>query len=362
MFGLISFFLQVTVPVVIFVHKLPGRPRFAVRAAICAVGSFLIFWAEQLLIRIVPAGGPFLIHLSTISLIGLSMLSVRLCFDCSPKIAILYGSCGYALQNCVYYLKRIIMMLFSISHERYDDAMAVIVFSTVYAGVFCVYHWMVKSRRTGDIQNSLAIIFPVGVIAINIFMSSYIPWSDDTMLYCLYAFLLSLCLVILLLGAFNLSATKVEKQLLEQMIEVERKQHEVYEGTIDMINLKCHDIKQEIGVLLRSENMDLKNEEVEKIESLINIYGVFLKTGNPTLDVVLSEKNIICGKSRILFTCMANGGLLNFMETTDICVLFGNAIDNAIESVMKIPDQEDRFINMSIVLRGAFVSIHMENS
>jgi len=369
----LPFFLQVTVPAAIFAHKLPRRPHFGQRVALGVISSYVIYvLSNRLLAFLLSLGtdsglfrGEQISHvwmgLAAVPLIGMSILSIWLCFDCLPKVAVLYGSCGYALQNCVYYLKRIIMMACSIDHARYDDLMAFIVFSISYVVFSLVYHWLMRSEHNSEIQNGYALAFPVCVIAINIVMSALIPWSDDTMLYCLYAFFLSLSLIIILLGAFNLSAAKVEKRILTQMIEVERKQHEVYEGTIDMINLKCHDIKQEIGVLLREENMDIKNEEIQRIQDLVSLYGVFLKTDNSTLDVVLAEKNVICQRDGIRLTCMADGDALGFMDAVDICTLFGNALDNAIEGVLKLEDEEQRFIHMSIVRRGGLVSIHMEN-
>ncbi len=45
----------------------------------------------------------------------------------------------------------------------------------------------------------------------------------------------------------------------------------------------------------------------------------------------------------------------------DICTIFGNALDNAIEAVMRIEDPEKRLIHLTVSAQHAFVLIHVEN-
>ena len=58
---------------------------------------------------------------------------------------------------------------------------------------------------------------------------------------------------------------------------------------------------------------------------------------------------------------MVDGKLLNFMNTTDVYALFGNLMDNAIESVIKEADEEKRIISVSIKIQNHGVHIHSEN-
>ena len=59
---------------------------------------------------------------------------------------------------------------------------------------------------------------------------------------------------------------------------------------------------------------------------------------NEALDLVLTEKSILCTEYRIKLSTMVDGSMLNFMKTTDVYALFGNLMDNAIESVIKEED------------------------
>jgi sensor histidine kinase regulating citrate/malate metabolism len=58
---------------------------------------------------------------------------------------------------------------------------------------------------------------------------------------------------------------------------------------------------------------------------------------------------------------VADGSLLDFMDTMDICSIFGNALDNAIESQLKIPDKEKRLIHVTVTKKKSFLIIRFEN-
>ena len=49
------------------------------------------------------------------------------------------------------------------------------------------------------------------------------------------------------------------------------------------------------------------------------------------------------------------------MHVTDICSIFGNALDNAIEHVSLIPDPEKRLIHLTVSAQKGFVFIKIEN-
>jgi sensor histidine kinase regulating citrate/malate metabolism len=49
------------------------------------------------------------------------------------------------------------------------------------------------------------------------------------------------------------------------------------------------------------------------------------------------------------------------MDVADICNIFGNALDNAIESVLRINDKEKRLIHVTVSQLNDFVMIRIEN-
>lgn len=56
---------------------------------------------------------------------------------------------------------------------------------------------------------------------------------------------------------------------------------------------------------------------------------------------------------------MADGKLLDYMHVTDICSIFGNALDNAIEHVILIPDPEKK-TDSSDSIRSKRICVHQD--
>ncbi|HHV12082.1 MAG TPA: GHKL domain-containing protein [Clostridiales bacterium] len=151
---------------------------------------------------------------------------------------------------------------------------------------------------------------------------------------------------------------------LEAMDSVLRRQYEQYKQSrdnIELLNRKTHDLKQQIAVI-RLEDDPVKRESyIKEMEQVIKQFEVKVDTGNKILDIVLTAKNIYCLKHDITLTCVIDGSLISFMEVMDICTIFGNALDNAIESVMKLKEKEKRLIRMAVYSQNNLLMIRFEN-
>jgi len=127
---------------------------------------------------------------------------------------------------------------------------------------------------------------------------------------------------------------------------------------MELINIKCHDLKHQLRTMMDSKNMD--TSFVEEVQKAVSIYDSHIFTGNETLDVLLSEKSLICEVKKIQLTAMVDGEALSFMPISDINAFFGNAVDNAIEYLLTVPE-ENRFIRISSKTLGSNLSIRIEN-
>ena len=63
----------------------------------------------------------------------------------------------------------------------------------------------------------------------------------------------------------------------------------------------------------------------------------------------------------ISFTSMADGECLSFMRTRHIYALFSNALDNAVEAVMRVSSPEKRVISLHIRQLSSEVEIAVMN-
>jgi len=112
---------------------------------------------------------------------------------------------------------------------------------------------------------------------------------------------------------------------------------------------------------MAEQNHPLSKEELLEIENEINEFDTKVNTGNVNLDIVLKEKSYYCFKHGITLYLMVDGKLLDFLPINDLYSLFGNILENAIESVMKIPDKSKRLITLKVTRKENSVFI-MENN
>ena len=152
-----------------------------------------------------------------------------------------------------------------------------------------------------------------------------------------------------------------ELEAMQNVLQNQYLQYKQSKESIDLINYRYHDLKHQIA-FLRSESDPKKREAfLDRMEDEIRQYEAQNKTGNSVLDTVLTTKSLYCAKNGITFTCVADGTLLSFMDVTDICSIFGNALDNAIECEMKIPEQEKRLIHVTLSRQKSFLILRFEN-
>jgi hypothetical protein len=168
-----------------------------------------------------------------------------------------------------------------------------------------------------------------------------------------------------LLFAFHIqlceSSALMEKECLHKLLHMQKENYRISEESVDLVNRKYHDLKHQIQLLRSEITSDEKLRYLDEMEQEIHSYEAQNKTGNKTLDTLLTAKSLKCQDLGISLTCVADGAELDFMKPTDLSVLFGNALDNAIESVEKISDADKRLIHLTISREKSFLRIRVEN-
>lgn len=169
----------------------------------------------------------------------------------------------------------------------------------------------------------------------------------------------ALCMVILLACAGIFSQSEQEQQVatLQQLWRQDKAQFESIKANMDVINMKCHDLKHILGKI----EGKLTEEEAVSLRDAIEFYDSNIRTGNEVLDVVLCEKAMTCQKNGISFSCMADGAKLDFLSPVQIYSLFGNIIDNAVEAVKQLADSADRVISLTCRPDGGKLVIEESN-
>lgn len=219
--------------------------------------------------------------------------------------------------------------------------------------------------RRRDILSVSGIVLIVFVVSNLSFIDIDTPFTGRYELEIFYIrTLVDLCGVILLYTHREQKLWMHAKAEIGALQNVLNRQYEQYcasKENIELLNRKYHDLKHQIAVIRAEPNSKKRSEYLEQMEKGIKMYETQYQTGNHVLDIVLTSKSITCVEHNINFTCVADGSLLKFMEVMDICSIFGNALDNAIENVKNIADPQKRLIKLAVYSQNDLLLISLGN-
>ena len=153
----------------------------------------------------------------------------------------------------------------------------------------------------------------------------------------------------------------MEREYLQRLLHMQGENYRMAEESVELVNQKYHDLKHQIALLRSGANTPEGIEMLNRMENEIKSYEAQNKTGNKVLDTMLTAKSLQCQHQGISLTCVADGKELDFMDPLDLSALIGNALDNAMESVMKMDDPGKRLIHLSVARQKQFVRIRVEN-
>lgn len=155
---------------------------------------------------------------------------------------------------------------------------------------------------------------------------------------------------------------KLEYELINERIRTNYKSYENINEVHDNLKYVYHDLKNHMICI---KNYDTKEEIISYINNLelqISDFENFKTTGNKTLDIILGEKIRLCKKYNIEFEESINISKLKFIKNNDICSIFANALDNAIEACINIDSEIEKRIEAKATYINEFAIIKFINT
>lgn len=344
--------------------KTPRRENFWIRTALCFVSICILRYLYFNVLTVGLSGdfGRVMNMLGFAVLMLMTAGTVAVAFDCNLWTALFCGSVGYSLQHIC---QRTYMIL---SKELIAELPEVIhVLTYVLIVVLCMLlSGLLMKRLKIDrivVDNkylllaSMLVVGSTTVLDLLFFHAVRIP--GYALRYCIWtsSILISLLTVALQFSMVTSKRRELELDTIKTLLEEERRQYFFEKSMIEMVNIKCHDLKHQLAAMDKESQKKLR----EDIRPVVDAYDSSFRTGNVALDVVLTRENFNCKEKNVKLTCVANGECLGFMSEVDIYSLFGNILDNAIEATEKLEDPEKRVISLTVTQEGYFVNIHAEN-
>ncbi|MDB8794788.1 GHKL domain-containing protein [Romboutsia sp. 1001216sp1] len=199
---------------------------------------------------------------------------------------------------------------------------------------------------------SLLIIFKMGISKLDnfnlIFISFFILLSSISLLIIIYKITMS-------------NKLKIENEFMKEKIDLEYRYYKKIEENQESIKRIYHDMKNHMICI---SNLSNEKDVKEYINSLdLKIPDINFKFGNKILDIIINEKYQICKEKGVKFDIVADFSNLDFIDMMDLCVIFSNALDNAIEACDKILDESiSKYISINVTYINSFCFIKIENS
>lgn len=292
-----------------------------------------------------------------------AFLILRLVGKMPFRVSLFYAISAYVLQHFSYQLAQ---LWYTAGGMVFDNVIVSTVlnlatFILLYVFFFLFLPKNIQFRNEKLSKNKT--VFTMAFITVFVYillhsLSMNSPYfSDERDLYFnLYGAASSFAVLALLFSISRNNALETEKDNLAIIAKAQSEQYQLSKETIDLINIKCHDMRHFVRSFADAEN----HEEQEEIRKRIAIYDASAKTGSPAMDVVLMEQSLICEKNEIEFTHFIDPLGLSVLSEAETYSLFGNAISNAVRACSFLP-KEKRAIHIVVKTVGNFASIRIEN-
>lgn len=361
--GMFSVFLENLICFTPFFLCFQRRTHFAVRFfPLSALAGWLLYLISEPLNQTQP-----LMFVYFLVEFGTLLLLFHFCFQTSWEQALFSASAGRAAQHLIYSALNLVGLktgsqFAGLSPGIVQDLLASLLYLPFCLLIYFCFVWrkdIFFSEKNGFRRemNFLSIIILFVCIGITRFAKSGAVWDENTYIANnLYA--ITCCFLCLVIQSEICKRVKLIKEMetVRMLWKADSKRLAERKDTIELINMKCHDIRHR----LEDYRLPLSRDEENEIESLIHIYDQQYHTGNQTLDVLLTDRALLCEKDHIQLSFMGDGACLHFLTETEVYSLFGNALGNAVEASYAL-EEEKRQISVIIRRSGELISINVTN-
>ena len=189
-------------------------------------------------------------------------------------------------------------------------------------------------------------------------------WLIKLLLICILCVIISVILTILLLKR------KYDKRLSDFQDSLLKKQRDEVQNIYQTMRAWRHDYHnhiQSIKAMLAMEKIQELDDYLGTLEQDLDSIDIAIRTGNVSLDAILSSKVSIARKNNIEVNCSAKvPGELKISDV-HLCAIVGNLLDNAIEACEKIKSSGEnafpqKFIRIYIGMFKEQLYISVSNS
>lgn len=154
----------------------------------------------------------------------------------------------------------------------------------------------------------------------------------------------------------------VEQQAMSDQLNMQKKYYAALSENVEKARKSKHDLKHHIAAITRFAELDDKQELLNYCNNLVQMQYSEVNipySGNAAADGILYHYASIAKKNKIDF-CISGVFKSGKIADVDLCVLLGNALDNAVTGCLTVENK--RFINISTQNDGNVLAVMINNS
>lgn len=352
------------------------RPLFPLRALVSLVSMCAASWCIRTLVDVhivgvIWQGVGHSVHLLVMSL--MYMGAYYFCYEANPAVLIYTDLLALTIFKLAWNTFKVFAAggkLIEVASQPWSSysIMGSLVSYVVYTLVClltCYLHLRIVKKLPSD-ADARPMLVSYGAFLLCQMVLEYcgrVFTADNSALFLYYlcALLYTLITYVVILTISQLNYYRRDNEDMHNFIRNKMQYYQMSHEGITSLQIKCHDLKHQIAAIRTKTEQENFHKYLDRLEDSIIEYGTVVECGNETINVVLTEKNILCSTCGVKFSYIIDGTLFDFMSEMEIYSLFGNALDNALESCSKVTDPEKRVIALKAVSRGEMVVLHVEN-
>lgn len=360
----INFIVELVIACAILTRPLRKKKDFTLRLLLTSMVS-IVLWCS--LVTWTPFGewlSPFNGNMVMQSLgyiicfFGVSIPVFLFSCDTDWKNMLSYASCAYAMQHISFV---VMVILYAYYKRPFGMMLELVVMAIVYGITYATVISRMPRHDKMEKGQGTSLFFSVAIIVAVVILSvaSNTSFSGNMEMFVIshvYSFIC--CIFFLWIQVFYRSSMvgQHEKDVFGlRKIAIEKHQKNTMAS---YRNLNA--MQEEISDLLNLRLGENKEAVLTELNEIFMKYNTEVSPYSEVLNSILRDKKLRT-KDKVEWTCICDAKKLSVLNVKDVYTILDNALDNAIECVMKYDDAEKRMIELQIFSKNGLLNISVNN-
>ena len=255
---------------------------------------------------------------------------------------------------------------FSIAFELFVNVIGIIIFIVVYAG-------LIKKDRKLYVRWRYRVLFVIWDVMMYILMiipfRKGLSYSDyETriryelgIILPVLGLVIPVILVVIISKRFMVEKTNIQENYISAELDY-LNQYKKDQADTRAFRHKIMDDLAGLSAMYSDKRYDEAGEHLSNLLGNVKAMSPRYVTGDEMLDCIVCMKSSKMDEDGIEFLLdgVLDGGL--GMKPVDICTIFANALDNAIEACENLPEKSKKWIRLALKKTDRFFSITLSNT